>query len=50
MRYQIIRKPKGKDQKWAFVAHGARYGKADAEKIRITFTEKYGDKVRLLPC
>jgi len=53
MRYQIIIKPRQKlendPRKWSFIAHGARYDKADAMETRLRY-EQRGFAVKLLPC
>ena len=46
MRYQIVKK--APDGVWRFIAHGARFDKAEAEATKARYIER-GNACRLLP-
>lgn len=49
VRYQIVKRLKGKDSKWEFVAHGARYSdKASANEMAGLVRSHGTHVVRLL--
>lgn len=48
-RYQIARRD-SKSGKWSLAAHGATYGRAEAQEACDSIARHSGDKTRLLKC